>query len=1035
MIDEVAGEREKLEQVIKAQETLRPVLGDAAVDSVIALLREKLASLEIPAEQRKQVVILFGDVSGFTAMSETMDAEEVREVMNGVWKRLDAAIVGRGGRIDKHIGDAVMALFGVPAAGEDDAERAVRAALAMQSELRALASGSGAAAGLSMRIGINSGPVVLGAVGSNAEFTVMGDAVNLASRLEHAAPVGGVLISRDIYRQVEGLFEVEALAPISVKGKKDPVEVYVVLKAKPRDQRGRRGVEGIETKMVGREAELGRAQDALKSVLSNGEARLLTITGEPGVGKSRLLFEFQAWIKDFPEQVAFLKGRASAQTAAAPYSLLRDVFAARFDILDSDSAAVARDKLELGTREFLAQDPAAAEKSQLFGQLLGFDFSASPAVRKTGGDAVLLRERGLSALTDILAAGCLRVPTVLLLEDVHWADELSLDAALRAAKACAHSRLLIVCATRPALFERRPSWGGESFHLRLDLKSLSQIDTRRLVEHILRKVPRLPHDLLDQIVGNAEGNPFYVEQIVKMLLDQKMIRPEGDVWRVESASLAQLKVPPTLTGVLQARLDGLSPAQRETLQKASIVGRTFWDHAVEACAEEPSAVFSVKDPLEGLRGLDMVFRREPSAFLGSDEYIFKHALLRDVAFESVLLRDRRAYHSRVAEWLVSQGGDRVGERAAMIAEHYEQADESAKAAAHWEAAGAQALKISAFREARGFLERALASGAPDDPGRARLLRRLGQALIELSDFSESSLRLEESLDLSRRSGDRKGAGESLYKLALVVLKQGRYDDGAVRALESLAIARELGDEAGIAAALFLLGDVAESKGALENASKLTQESLVLRRKQGDLPGIAECLNLLAIVAVEQSRFEKAIAYFRDAEAIFRELGDRNGIGRVLNNISGPYMALCRFEQARVCAREAYDICKILGNRYVMLNSLDFMGEAARMEGDAAAAREAFHEALKIAVEIGSPTGGLAALASLAAIKAAQGDLRGALATLGAVLNHPSLSVEGKRRAELVLAALKEKLPPEEFNAALLRDQGLSFEEAARRELS
>jgi class 3 adenylate cyclase len=296
-------EMEQLEHAMAALEAQRSTLGDGVVDAALAPMRDKLAALKAQQpsteQHRKQVTVLFADVSGFTAMSETMDAEDVTGVMNALWQRLDAAIASCGGAIDKHMGDAVMALWGVQTAHESDPEQAIRAALAMQAALAAFRDERGVR--LAMRIGLNTGPVLLGEVGSTHEFTAMGDTVNLASRLEHAAPVGGVLISHDTYRHVRGLFDVQALEPITVKGKAEPVRVYVVQSAKPRAFRlGTRGVEGVETRMIGREAELKRLQDAVHAILQDREMQAVTIVGEAGLGKSRLLYEFQSWLELLP---------------------------------------------------------------------------------------------------------------------------------------------------------------------------------------------------------------------------------------------------------------------------------------------------------------------------------------------------------------------------------------------------------------------------------------------------------------------------------------------------------------------------------------------------------------------------------------------------------------------------------------------------------------------------------------------------------------------------------------------------------------
>ena len=381
-------EIDQLKAGMAALEAQRTILGDAMVEVMLGPIREKLAALEAAGradQQRKQATVLFADVSGFTAMSETMDAEEVAGVMNDLWAAVDKAITGHGGHIDKHIGDAVMALWGADTAREDDPERAVRGALAMQAAIGHFCETRGAE--LAMRIGVNTGPVVLGAVGTTGEFTAMGDAVNLASRLEHAAPVGGVLIGHDTYRQVRGIFDVVAQEPLSVKGKAEPVQTYVVQRAKPRAFRmATRGVEGVETRMVGREAELIALQTVYTDAMDSSETRVVIIVGEAGVGKSRLLYEFDNWLELRPEHLFYFKGRATPNTQNVPYSLFRDLFANRFDILESDAIAVALDKFRQGMAGALTP-----EQADVVGHWLGFDFSSSPAVQALLGGSGLMQ--------------------------------------------------------------------------------------------------------------------------------------------------------------------------------------------------------------------------------------------------------------------------------------------------------------------------------------------------------------------------------------------------------------------------------------------------------------------------------------------------------------------------------------------------------------------------------------------------------------------------------------------------------------------
>src|ERR1035441_9156101 len=364
--------------------------------------REAGGSGTTTVSTRKQVTVLFADVSGYAALSEKLDAEEVRDLMNDLWARLDPLITDHGGTVTNHMGDGIMALFGAGTTRESDPRQAVRAALAMQA---ALAEFSGSGTVMRMRIGIHTGPVVLGPVATTLEFTALGDSVNLASRLEGHAPVGGILISHDTYRQVYGLFDVGALPPLEVKGKAEPVQVYLVLQAKPKPLALRvHGVEGVETEMIGRRRELKRLQKAFETAEEKRELRVLTVVGEAGIGKSRLLHEFQQWLDLRPEGVFLFSGRATEEMASLPFSLLRDMLSVRFEIKETDAPPVAREKLERGLVSLLGADAAAeaedlALQAHFIGQLLGLDFSASPHLRGILHDAEQVRQRAFSYLT------------------------------------------------------------------------------------------------------------------------------------------------------------------------------------------------------------------------------------------------------------------------------------------------------------------------------------------------------------------------------------------------------------------------------------------------------------------------------------------------------------------------------------------------------------------------------------------------------------------------------------------------------------
>ncbi len=675
-------EKEKIEQSITALESQRAILGDMVVETALAPLQDKLKTFAQPAaqQQRKYVTVLFADVSGFTAMSETMDAEDVSETMNALWQRIDEAIITHRGVIDKHIGDAVMALFGVNEAREDDPEQAVRAALAMQTAIASFTDETDTSNRLKMRIGINTGPVLLGEVGTTGEFTAMGDTVNVASRLEHAAPIGGVLISHATYRHIQGVFDVKAQNPIFVKGKLEPIQTYVVHRLKPRAFRlSRRGIEGIDTPMVGRDKELGVLQNGCSTVISDKILQMVTINGEAGLGKSRLLLEFNKWLEIQPESIRVFKGRGSEQTRALPYFLIRDLFAFRFQIMENDSASVVRQKMEDGFAQFMGD--GHQEKAHVVGHLIGYPFSDSPHLQGILDDPKQIRDTARYYLTRFFKAACGDMPLHILLEDIHWVDDDSLDIIRMLAHDCHALPILIICLTRPALFENHPDWrdcptnlNPNQYH-HINLVPLTRQDSQQLVTDILKNVRNLPTDLQELIVNRAEGNPFYVEELIKMLIEEGVIIKDGDQWQISTDQLTKIKVPATLTGVLQARLDSLSAPERELLKCASVIGRVFWDQALEKLEWPDMAQANPKDILVKLLQREMVFDQDSSSFEGMEEFIFKHAMLRDVTYESVLLRQRRKYHQHIALWMIDHSGERVDEYAGLIAGHLELAQQ------------------------------------------------------------------------------------------------------------------------------------------------------------------------------------------------------------------------------------------------------------------------------------------------------------------------------------------------------------------------
>jgi class 3 adenylate cyclase/tetratricopeptide (TPR) repeat protein len=994
--------------------------------------------------ERRLVTILFCDVKGSTAMGENLDPEEWMEIMNGAFEFLIPPVYRHEGTLARLMGDAILAFFGAPIAHEDDPERAIRAGLEITAEAQRYAETLRAERGIEgfdVRVGINTGLVVVGEVGSDlrVEYTAMGDAVNLAARLEQAAPPGGVLITHDAYRHVRGVFDVLPQEPLTVRGKSEPVQTYIVLQAKPRAFRlETRGVEGIETRTIGREAELQVLQNAYFDAVEGSETRVAMVSGDAGVGKSRLLYEFLNWAELRPEHFWLFKGRASAETQVLSYGVLRDLFSNRFEILESDSPATALAKFRAGMKDFLKPD-----RADLVGHLAGFDFSASEAVSNLlGSDA--FAQLANAYLLQYVRGLVAQQPVMVLLEDMHWADDSSLDWIDQVVAQLSEEKLLVVCLARPALFERRPNWGeGRQAYVHLTLRPLSRRQSRALVAEILKRAEAIPDDLCDLIVDSAEGNPFYVEELIKMLLEEGVIvREPGppelasgeQPWRVELLRLQELHVPPTLTGVLQARLDSLPREAKEVLQRASVVGRVFWDGAVaalaadEAMAPEAAAVAPL---LDSVRERELVFRRERSSFAGSEEYIFKHLILHDVTYQTVLLKLRRVYHKRVALWLETNAGERVGEYAGLIAEHYERAGE-ARLAAQWLGRVVEAADFGgAWRQVLTAGEKALTLlPEGEKAARAALLVHMGEAENRLGSFPAARERLTAGLELARETGYHRMAARALSLLAYLCYMEGKFAHISSFGSEALALARAAGDLGEEARALSMLGIGADSHERDFNlARSYYEQALAISRKAGDRRRESASLNNLGELARAQGDWSSAARYYEESLAGWAEMGNRHLMPITLFNLGEVAAAQNDLKKATRYFQESLDISQEFGIRVSVALAIGGLGHAAAAAGDVSSARSLLRQALSEGRAIGGPNAVLYALVGLARLKAQDGEHVQAAEWLGLVLGHPAGEADALMRAERLLSELRAALSADQLEATLARGAKLDLDEA------
>jgi len=965
------AEQAQLTATIQALSAQRGLLGDLVVDTALAPLRARLAELVAAAaapapaarQSLRQVTILFLDVVGSTALAQQLDPEDIHLVMDGTLARCTTVVARHGGRVLQYAGDNLLAAFGADEAREDDAERAVHCGLALLAEGRLQAAEvqrRHGHAGFNVRVGLHTGAVLLGG-GVDADGSIRGQPVNIAARMEQTAPPGGLRISQDTYRQVRGVFEVEPQPPISVKGLAEPMLTYLVARAKPRAFRaGTRGIEGVETRMIGRDAELARLQQAFERTLAQRQLQIVTVVADAGVGKSRLLYEFGNWAEDRSEPFYMLQGRAHPQTEGQPFGLLRDVLAWRLQIADSDSLALARQKIEHGIVPLFTADDGpelAQAHAHILGHLIGLDFSDSPHLRGILDDPQQIRTRGFHAAAQafrrISASFDARgnVPIVLQLDDLHWADDGTLAFLQHLARANHDVPILMLALTRPTLFERRADWPGaaaQALHQRIDLLPLDKATSQQLAGELLKKLPEVPVVLSELIIGRSEGNPFYMEELVKMLVDQGALQTGPERWALNADRLLTTAVPPTLTGVLQARLDGLPSHERVALQESSVIGLVFWDQALGALdADAPRS-------LPALVRRELALPRPDAELDGVREYAFKHQFLHEVTYGTLLKRTRRALHARAAAWLAERTGARASDFLGATAEHYEKADEPAQACEYYARAGERARKRFAHEAALGYVQRGLAQlalvDAADPLDRDALRWRLLDVRERTLELQGRRPEQRADLDALQQLAEAAGHGLRLAELAtrrsLMAGRTADFPGMAAAARDAMRLAADAGDDSVRLNAQRLLADALTRMGDVHAGHGLAISGLSEARALG-LQGVeARFLNALSVIAGRRHDLVTMLQLVQQATNLRRALGDRRNEAIGLASLGSTWLELGDLDRARATLGQALKLHRAVGDRALEPIALANLSQLALWEGDVPLARRHAEAALQ-----------------------------------------------------------------------------------------
>jgi class 3 adenylate cyclase/tetratricopeptide (TPR) repeat protein len=858
----------------------------------------------------RHLTVLFVDTVGSTAIGTMLDPEDLYDLIDGALRAFTTIVNDLGGQVLKYTGDGLLAVFGAGVLHEEGPERAVHAGLAILRAAQDIASSQAEDPrldGFGVRVGIATGPVILGG-GIEGDGSVAGSAVNLAARMEQTAPAGGLQISADTYMFVAGVFDTTERKGVEAKGF-GPLTTYIVHGAKAAGDRAEaRGIRGVSTTMIARQRELGLLQGAFNEFVEQPRCAARVVVSEPGIGKSRLLREFLAWVEQQPSGVLAASIRAQLQTRQQPYGLLRALFNALLGITDHGSGALRQQDFSTRTAELLGG--AGSHPAHLLGQLLGFDFATSPAVQGIVGDPQQLRMRAYREAHRLLDQ---MGPVLVVVDDLHWADDASLDflSGLRSVST-AQLGVLVVAATRPALLDRRASLLEElGFEdVRIDLGPLEAEHSQELIDALLHRLESVP-PALQKAMQHSDGNPFFMEEIVRMLLDEGvMVTREQGPWQVAEDKLEALRIPRTLTGVLQARLDSLALQERSALQQASVVGFRFWDRAVEALDERaPMSLGALAE-----RGL--VQENSDSALVGATELTFKHHLLHQFTYDSVLKRDRRVYHARAAAWLEMIAAETGNEMLGQAGEHYERAGAVDQAVDYYARASEHAAAVDANDLAVEFATRGLELARADDwPIRWRLLmarediRRLqadrvlhGQDLDQLEFIAETlndddkraevALRRSKALILLAEPALALAAAESAVRLAEKV--------GAIRT-KALA-------HSAAAVAARRMGDLPQAKDAIEQA-------LTLTTGMADLPLTARLYTTWSNVLGESGDMFAATQVAEHGLQIYRDLGDAIGVSDILDVAGWAWSTLGDYMTAGLYLSESLQIARDLGWAY------------------------------------------------------------------------------------------------------------------------
>lgn len=857
-------------------------------------LLELLQITDAETSQRRNVTILFTDLAGYTAMSGKMDTEEVYHIIQEYSRLLADSVYKYDGIVDKFTGDGLMAIFGAPIAQENNAEMAIRAALDMQLGLEKVNIEIRNRYGieLQMRVGLNYGPVIVGNVGSEArmEYTAIGNTVNLASRLEQVTKPMTILVSESIYHQTKALFNFELIPPLVLKGIPVPIQAYRVINAK-QIPGTIRGLEGLRSDMIGREAELNQISKHLDALVTTNQGGFVLIMGEAGLGKSRLVTEFKKLIRH--EQAQILEGNSLHYRRSVSYWIFRDLFTHFLDISTDLSEAEVQKRLVKNVQMVLGEQ--GSDILPYLEYMMALRPSNPEAARRLSLlEPDQLRQRIFLAVRDIFVAEAKNRPLIVILEDLHWADDASLDLISFLIDSLNEAPILLCVVSRPSehekhiqLINRAKQYLHNQFNC-IQLQNLTPEQSKNLFHRLLLS-PDIPEDFLQVVINRAAGIPFYLEEIIRMLIESNMVQQKDDVWQLApGTSISTIGIPDNLQGLILARFDNLPSIQRKTLQVAATIGKRFNLSLLKLVMQNlEDGVFT--EAITHLVNREFI---KPESDLPGAEYIFKYALVAETIYNTLLHSDRTELHGKIGNAVEQLFADRLNEHIELLARHYAWSTKYDRALHYLLLAGQKATRsylndqaLQQYQQALEILPKTKHSVYQE----FQVLTGLGDVLVISGDYDaarknfQSANLLLEPLDPNHHIVERSTV---LRKIARTYEREGQYNQAllylgdAQKFLQAAPIrvpiemSKTLNDTGWI---FFRCGDLKTAELNLTQSLELSEDSV-----QYDL--IASIYNRLGGIYFQSDDLEKASIYVRKSLELRDLLGDIMAVARSYNNL-------------------------------------------------------------------------------------------------------------------------------------------------------